>query len=202
VAKSQRFEPKAVTSVSWAATAMVMLAIAASARAGGAPAPPASGFEGRHRVGAQLGGTGVLQAVYRYRAIGPLHLELGALGVDHAANVSAGVLVGVPIADRWFPNVGLGGGAMWAFGPRTANGCDATTTDCPTVTDSDTLRFVHARVGVGVAFGATRRHLLSADFGGWRGTHVANRTDAAGHVTQTSTTVFRPVLGLSYFFVL
>jgi hypothetical protein len=162
------------------------------------PAPDS--FEARHQIGGQVGGTGILQIVYRLRALGPLHLEAGAFGADHGGNVSAGLLVGVPIARRWFPYVGFGGGLMWAFGPKTADGCDPKTSMCPIVTDSDTLAFLYARVGLGVAFGAPRRHLISVDVGRWRGSHEAHRSDPAGVDMKTTTAVSTPMAGLSYFY--
>jgi|KBSMisStandDraft_5_1062788.scaffolds.fasta_scaffold381576_2 hypothetical protein len=166
-----------------------------------APAAPAPrGFELRHRVGAQIGGTGVLQAVYRYRLAGPLHLEAGGAGADHGANLSAGILIGSPIANRWFPYVGFGGAAMWAFGPRTPDGCDAKTTACPLVTDSDSYLVAHARIGIGVALGPPRKHLLSIDAGGWWGVHHSSRTDVAGVETQSKSRVLTPMAGISYFF--
>lgn len=164
--------------------------------------PPPNAFDRRHRLGVQLGGTGAFQVVYRYRAAGPLHLEVGGLGADHGVNVSAGVVVGVPVANRWFPYAGFGGGMMGAFGPKTPDGCDPKATDCPLVTDSDTLLVLHARAGVGFAFGATRRHLLSVDVGGWWGRHLASRTDAAGVETRSSARVLMPMAGLSYLFAL
>jgi len=65
------------------------------------PRPPGpNGFERRHRVGGQLGGTGIVQIVYRYRVEGPVHLEVGAAGM-HGANLSAGAVVGAPFANRF-----------------------------------------------------------------------------------------------------
>ncbi len=184
-----------------AAIVVATLAVAPTAHAEpSVPAPPSSGFERRHRVGGQVGGTGLLQAVYRYRAAGPLHLEVGGLAADHGANVSAGLLVGFPVANRWFPYAAFGGGLMGGFGPKPADGCDPKTTDCPIVTDRDTLAFLHLRAGIGVGLGARRRHLVSADAGGWWGTHAATRTDAAGVETHSSKGVLMPMAGLSYFF--
>jgi hypothetical protein len=164
------------------------------------PPPSPDGFQRRRQLGAQIGGSGVLQAVYRYRAAGPLHLEVGALAADHGGNLSAGFVIGAPVANRWFPYLGFGGGWLFAFGPRTPDGCDAKTTDCPLVTDSDTYLVVHARAGIGVALGAARRHLLSVDAGAWWGVHHASRTDAAGVETRSSARVLRPMAGLAYFY--
>jgi hypothetical protein len=159
------------------------------------PAPDA--FQARHQAGAQVGSTGFFQFVYRFRVLGPLHLDAGAFAVDHGGDVSAGLLVGVPVARRWFPYLGFGGGLMWAFGPKTADGCDPKTTMCPTVTDSDSLSFLYARVGLGVALGAQRQYLLSVDVGGWRGSHSAHRSDPAGVDMKTTTAVRMPMAGLS-----
>src|SRR4051812_34548380 len=129
-----------------------------------------SGFERRHQMGIQIGGTGMIQGVYRLRAVGPVHLEIGALAGPHGVgNVSAGLLIGVPIAHRWFLYGGSGGGWLFDFGPTIESGCD------PAVRMADgsgenTLAFLHARIGIGIALGRTCRHLISLDVGGWRGT--------------------------------
>jgi hypothetical protein len=182
-------------------TAFLIAAFAASTvHAQDAHPPPPEAFQRRHQVGAQLGGGGAFQAVYRYRAAGPLHLEAGALAADHGGNMSAGFVVGAPVASRWFPYVGFGGGWLWVFGPRTSDGCDPKATDCPVVTDGDTYLVVHARAGVGVALGATRRHLVSVDAGGWWGVHHASRTDGTGVERRSSARLLRPMAGLSYLY--
>jgi hypothetical protein len=61
--------------------------------------------------------------------------------------------------------------------------------------------FLHVRACIGLALGATRRHLLSLDVGGWRGPWWKSDTDAAGRETKSSGTVTLPMAGLSYFFV-
>ena len=147
-------------------------------------------------MGLQFGGTGILQAVYRFRVAGPVHLEAGGLGI-HGANVSAGVVVGWPVANRWFPYAGFGGGFMFGGTPK----CDPTKVDCPDERD-ESFPFLHARVGVGVALGAARRSLLSFDVGGWYGTHYVSETDAAGAKTEWSKRVAMPMAGLSYFFAI
>src|SRR5262249_55418554 len=110
----------------------VLLAVGSGARGQELVASPSpSGFDRRHRVGVQIGGTGALQVVYRYRAAGPLHLEAGALAADHGGNLSAGFLLGAPVANRWFPYLGFGGGWLYAFGPKRPDGCDPMAMDCP-----------------------------------------------------------------------
>jgi len=161
------------------------------------PRPPGpNGFDRRHRVGGQLGGTGIFQIVYRYRAAGSLHLEVGAAGI-HGANVSVGAVVGTPYANRWFPYLGFGGGFMFGGGPPN-EGCDPGAATCPH--KSDSFPFLHARVGIGVGFGATRRNLVSLDVGGWYGKHYKSETDAAGVTTESSEMIALPMAGLSYFF--
>jgi hypothetical protein len=167
------------------------------------PARPLAFTQHRHYVGAQLGGTGLLQAVYRYRAVGPVHLEVGGLGADHVGNASVGVLVGVPFGDRLFPYAGFGGGWAASFGPRSPDGCSsAKASDCPGGEGSDTMLFLHLRAGIGFAVGRSNRHLLAADVGGWVGTELSSRTDALGMTTRWSTRLLTPIAGLSYFFAL
>lgn len=209
VAKDLGSKPATATLLSWPIAFLLVHALGpqgstahAETTPGGTvtmlPAPDS--FQARHQIGAQVGGTGIFQAVYRFRAFGPLHLEAGGFGAAHGGNFSAGLLVGVPVAKRWFPYVGFGGGMMWIFGPKPADGCDTKTTMCPTVTDSDSLGFLYTRVGLGVAFGNPRRHLLSVDVGGWRGSHDAHRSDPAGVDMKTTTAVSMPMAGLSYFY--
>lgn len=62
----------------------MLLALLAGSRAQAQQAvasPSPDGFQRRHQVGAQIGGSGVFQAVYRYRAAGPL------AGVDTRSSV-------------------------------------------------------------------------------------------------------------------
>ena len=155
-------------------------------------------------MGAQAGGSGLFQAVYRLRMIGPVHVEVGGLAADHGGNASLGLLVGAPLPGRrWLPYVAAGVGTLWAFGPQTAQGCDPkTTADCPTVDGSESLAFAHLRAGIGLALGATHRHLLSLDVGAWRGGWAKLRTDVTRTTTRTSGRTTMPMAGLSYFFAL
>ena len=115
----------------------------------------------------------------------------------HGANVSAGAVVGRPVGNRWFPYAGFGGGFMFGGTPK----CDATKTDCPNERD-ESLPFLHARVGVGLALGAARRSLVSLDVGGWYGMHYVRETDPAGGKTEWSKRIAMPMAGLSYFFAI
>ena len=158
-----------------------------------------SGFERRHHVGGQVGGTGIFQVVYRLRAEGPFHMEVGAFGADHGANFSTGLVIGSPVANRWFPYVGFGGGLMLAGGPTVMVQCEPPQTACSEPDGADFV-YLHARVGIGFAFGATRRNLISFDVGGWYGKHYKSETDAAGVTTESSEMIALPMAGLSYFF--
>ncbi len=166
------------------------------------PRPPGpSGFERRHHVGGQIGGTGLVQAVYRLRVVGPFHMEVGALGADHGANFSTGVVIGSPVGNRWFPYVGLGGGFMLAGGPTVMVVCEPPQTTC-TETNGEDFAYMHARVGIGVAFGATRRNLISLDIGGWYGRHREGFIDETQRKYETSKMTALPMAGLSYFFAI
>ena len=167
------------------------------------PRPPGpTGFERRQHVGAQIGGTGVAQIVYRIRVAGPVHLEVGGLGI-HGANVSAGAVVGRPARQSMVPPTPVSvAGSCSAGTPKCdATKTDATKTDCPNERD-ESFAFLHARVGVGVALGASRRSLVSFDVGGWYGTHDVRETDSAGGKTEWSKRVAMPMAGVSYFFAI
>lgn len=169
------------------------------------PRPPRplgpSGFERRHHAGAQLGGSGIFQLVYRFHADGPVYLETGLFGADHGANVSAGVVLGKPVANRWFPYVGFGGGFMFGAGPPPKEGCDPTMTTCPEKTGTS-FPYLHARAGIGCAFGGTRRNLVSLDVGGWYGKAYDTWNDTAHNTINTSKMVLTPMAGVSYFFAI
>ena len=135
--------------------------------------------------------------VYRYRLAGPVHLEAGLFGAPHGATMSAGLVAMYP-GSRWFPYVGLGGGSAGAFGPKQDEGCDAAMMDCPLGSGSTTLSFVHARVGIGVAFDTYRKSMIALDVGGWYGRIVKRDTDAAGVETKSSRTILWPMAGVAY----
>ena len=148
-----------------------------------APAlPRPSAFDLRHRLGFQLGGPNIFLAIYRYRVLGPFQVEAGVMGANHAALLSGGLVVGTPVGGRWFPYVGAGGGFANAFGAA----------------GSDTIRFWHARAGLGFAFGAERRHMVSIDVGGWYGAHEERERDSAGNWTERSRPFTTPMMGVGY----
>jgi hypothetical protein len=161
---------------------------------------PALG-ERRHHVGGQIGGTGIIQIIYRLRVLGPIYLEGGGMGVTHGANFSTGIVIGASIADRWFPYVGFGGGVMFSGYPTPKTPCDSTMGTCPDKY-ADDLSYLHARVGLGFGFGATRRQMISLDVGGWYGTHRESWNDTTVPVTRVSETIAMPMAGLSYFYAI
>ena len=164
------------------------------------PRPPGpSGFERRHHVGGQVGGTGIFQVVYRLRAEGPFNMEVGAFGADHGGNFSTGLVIGSPVANRWFPYVGFGGGLMLAGGPTVMVQCEPPQTACSEPDGADFV-YLHARVGIGFAFGATRRNLISFDVGGWYGRLREGWIDETQSKYETSRMIALPMAGLSYFF--
>ena len=162
------------------------------------PAPEPQLAQRRHQFGVQVGGTGFLQAAYRYRVAGPVHLDAGLFGAPHGMNMSLGMVVMAPGPGRWFPYVGLGGGLAGAAGPKVADDCDAAMNDCPLGKSSTTLRFVQARAGIGFAFDDERRNMIALDVGGWWGTIADRATDAAGVKTETSRRILWPMAGLAY----
>jgi hypothetical protein len=192
----------------FAAVALLACAAAAGARAeaqeqlpppaAAQPAPEQQPWERRHRLGVQVGGTGFLQMVYRYRVAGPVHLDTGLFGAPHGSNMSAGLVAMFPAGTRWLPYVGLGGGLAGEGGPKQDDSCDPAMTDCPLGKGSTVLRFVYARAGIGLAVDDARRNMLALDVGVWWGTIVGHDTTAAGVETKTSRRILWPMAGFAY----
>jgi len=123
-------------------------------------------------------------------------------GADHGANLSAGVLVGQPLENHWFPYAGFGGGWMAGFTPRDlVKPCDPPPADCSQTT-SETLVYLHLRAGIGVALGTARRSLVSLDVGGWYGRHYKTGLDSVGNKIASDGPIVLPMVGLSYLFAL
>jgi hypothetical protein len=126
----------------------------------------------RWLVGAQIGGTGFLQGVARLRVVGPLHLEVGGLAFGPPAmmNLSAGVVVDIPITAQLVPYVGGGGGYGVMINETVDPECGAEP-QCRIIAVADTITFGHARLGIAYRF--VDRHLrIGLDGGLWYGTHV------------------------------
>ena len=123
------------------------------------------------------------------------------MGVPHGGNFSAGLLIGAPIAGRWFLYGGFGGGVMFGGYPTPKMACDPTMTTCPEKFGDD-FSYWHARVGVGFAFDRALRQLISLDVGGWYGDHRERWNDTANNRTRVSETIAMPMAGVSYFFAI
>ena len=123
------------------------------------------------------------------------------MGVTHGANFSTGIVIGAPIADRWFPYVGFGAGVMFGGYPTPKMPCDPTMGTCP-VKYGDEFPYLHARVGLGFGFGATRRQMIALDVGGWYGTHTESWNDTENQIAHVSKTITMPMAGLSYFYAI
>jgi hypothetical protein len=114
----------------------------------------------QHRLGAQLGSTGFLQAFYRFRAVGPLFLEVGFLGLPltpPAANGSAGLVIDVPVAALWSVYGGAGGGFAFGSG-ESEEGLGVAG-----------VAFGYGRLGFSFLFDTKQKTFLAFDGGIWRG---------------------------------
>lgn len=121
-------------------------------------------------------------------------------GADHGANANAGVVVGRPVDNRWFPYVGIGGAWLGGFTPPDlVKPCDPAPADCSQTT-SETWLFLHLRAGIGVGLGAARRHMIAVDAGGWLGRRYKTGLDAVGNKYSSTRPLRLPMAGLAYFF--
>jgi hypothetical protein len=193
LAKVRPFGRSSATSLPWI-LAVFALAAPDRARADEAPA-----VNLRHQVGFQAGGSGFAQVVYRYRFVGPLSLDVGALGTPPDGvlmNVSLGLVAAHRNTTRFVPYAGLGVGLALAEG--LAKGCDPSTSDCPTVGDS--LSYGYGRLGIGLVVDSARRHTISLDLGAWYGRHRSMTAEGTSTTTTTTTTFLWPMAGLSYLY--
>ena len=116
----------------------------------------------RSAFGFQLGGTSFFQLIYRLRLSGPLLLDLGGFGFvlppgGAGANVSAGLVVDVPLGRRWSIYTGAGGAAAFLFagdGEGTGTSSEA---------------HLYGRLGFAVRLGPEHRDQLGIDGGVWYG---------------------------------
>lgn len=170
--------------------------IAFGAIAFGAPRPSRADSavtEARHRIGFQLGGTNVLQIVYRLRIVDLLSVEAGGFMLPYAPVLgSIGLVAHTRVHYDTMLYVGAGLGMIVAASEYT---CDLATE--PSCTDRTDTAFVSARVGLSIDLGDDddpRPARLGIDVGFWRGRH---RTQGDGQLMeQTSFTL--PMAGLSY----
>jgi hypothetical protein len=90
---------------------------------------------------------------------------------------------------------------MFGGYPTPKMGCDPTATKCPEKF-ADEFKYLHARVGLGFAFGRPRRQLISVDVGGWYGKHSEGWNDTANNKIEAWETLLMPMAGVSYFFAI
>jgi hypothetical protein len=116
----------------------------------------------RNYIGMQVGGTGYLHVVYRRRLFDPLLFEVGALPFvlngGGLIEVSAGLLVDVPLTRRFSVYAGGGASAAIVFGGEGEDG--ASTTD---------VSFVYGRLGIAVRLGVEQRDQLGLEGDLWNG---------------------------------
>jgi hypothetical protein len=112
-------------------------------------------------VGFQIGGTSYLQLLYRQRLFGPLLLDAGAMGFalpgGAGGNVSAGLVVDVPLRRRWSIYTGAGGGAAFIFA-GDGEGAGAIG-----------QAYVYGRLGFAVRLGVEHLDQIGIDDGAWYG---------------------------------
>jgi len=196
---------RTATALSWVGALLLSLvSVGALAQP---PMPPSPAVEGktpesnpgrRHFIAMELGGAAFVQGVYRFRALGPLHLEIGAFGAPHFLSGSLGTTLGTLIHQRWFPHLGVGVGA--AGGATPPDECAAGTSPCSAGT-TDTI-YRYARAGLGVAFGAERRHMIAIELAAWRGREEKTVTAIGGSMTSTSRSISWYLPGVAYQFAI
>ena len=128
-----------------------------------------------HQTGWQAGGSGVVQAVGRFRVVGHASVELGFFAITHALNLSAGVEVEPYRRGRLRFYASAGGAMAGAFGPIQADEtCMPATEECEYVPGGTVLAFGYARVGMRHGF-RDGTHAVSVDVGTWVGTWYRTR---------------------------
>jgi hypothetical protein len=149
----------------------------------------------RSALGFQLGGTSFLQLIYRLRLSGPLLLDFGGFGFvlppgGAGANVSAGLVVDVPVRRRWSMYTGAGGAAAFLFG---ADGEGAGTL---------AEAHIYGRLGFAVRLGAEHLDQVGIDGGVWYGAKSRDerRTTEENITIEThdSSRLFWPMAGVFY----
>jgi len=150
--------------------------------------------QARHQFGAELGGTGVFQLVYRLRLVGPVYLDTGAFAAPHGANISGGLLVELESFGRWAVHVGGGAGGAATFGAGMRTDCIQ---DAPCA-DASEIAYGYGRFGFDLKLGSARRHSIGFDVGLWRGIH----RERAGDTIIKREPLFIPMVGVGYLFSL
>jgi hypothetical protein len=160
-----------------------------------APLPESAALP-RHFLGVQAGGTGFFQAGYRYRLAHPLLLDTGAFMSPGGGNASLGVVIEAYESRRFIGYGGLGGGAAFAAGTVTEDGCDPQRSTCKEVAASGGRAFVYERLGGAVKLGAAGSHRVACDVGAWFGMNQESRDSK---ITQNERFAW-PMIGVSYFY--
>lgn len=94
-------------------------------------------------LGAQFGGSGIVQGVYRRRLYGPLLFDIGLLAVPAPVfHGSAGLVLELPTSARWSIYTGGGGGACFVAGG--GEGCPSDSEPWPAVLRRTLLRRVES----------------------------------------------------------
>jgi hypothetical protein len=134
-------------------------------------------------LGAQFGGSGIVQGVYRRRLYGPLFFDLGLLAVPAPVlHGSAGLVLELPTSSRWSIYTGGGGGfyAGLAGGgegcpsgsengdPEASDAAADSGDDCVTTSVGPTT-YLYGRVGIAVRLGPQLRDQIGIDAGFWSG---------------------------------
>jgi hypothetical protein len=168
----------------------------------GVPGPPRQRVATtRHAIGVQVGGSAFLQAMYRFRAWGPLHLEVGGAGLPHGlpSNMTLGTTLAFFRDERWFPYVG-GGVAVAGFDAINSQPCQVMNMPCDHEGRARVLRYLHVRAGLGIALGDRRCHSLAAELNVWGGQYLVRNRAATGAESRSSRSFVWPMPGVSYFF--
>jgi len=130
---------------------------------------PARGDETRHQFGLQLGGSNLIQYIYRIRAFGPLAFEVGGFAAPYSPVMgSVGIFVQKRLGNRWSVYTSGGVGGLISGSEYECN--LATQPNCSDRTD---WGYFYGRLGITlhVLDGSHgERHFVAADVGIWRGT--------------------------------
>jgi hypothetical protein len=116
----------------------------------------------RHYLGVEVGGTGFLQVMYRFRPVGPLLLEGGLMAVGlNGAGIfqgSAGLLLDIPIEGRVSVLTGAGVTGVGVLGGEGDSGAAY-----------ETWGYGYARAGLGFRVGLEQADQLGLEVAFWRG---------------------------------
>lgn len=191
--------------MSWMAGMFVALFLLAEkpAHATEAAATVADNLDARHSLGFQVGGSAVVQGVYRLRVFSHAYLEIGGGGAPEGAlNGSVGLRVAHSTGTRLFPYASAGLGFAGMTGPDAQkNAAGETclgTPGCPWSTRS--VDFFYVRAGAGLVLDTTKHISLDLDIGTWIGDASRTTDDGKGDKTSSSRKIVWPMAGLAGFY--